>query len=282
MSAAAVGAVCTAAAVAALGLLPRSRAWRVPTGGHPDRDALADAGWRRPLWQWEAGRAAAAGIGAAVGWLIGAPLPAPVLFALAPSVLVRARAGAARDRAGQALVPMLAATHAALRSGVSLPEALRRAVAGCGDEIARRPFAAALSRFDLGDPLDAALRASAGRARNGRVSDAMETLALGVSQRLPTDRTAALLGAVLERARFDEGLEDEVRARSAGIRTQLYILSGVVPTLAAYLIATMPGLAATLSGTLGRTVLIPGAAALEVAGIVLSRRIVRSVLRGVR
>jgi hypothetical protein len=46
-----------------------------------------------------------------------------------------------------------------------------------------------------------------------------------------------------------------------------------------YLVATMPGLGATLGTTLGRTVLIPVAALLEIAGIVVSRRIVRGVSR---
>ena len=48
--------------------------------------------------------------------------------------------------------------------------------------------------------------------------------------------------------------------------------------VSSYLLATMPGLAATLGSTLGRTVLVPGAAVLEVTGIVVSRRIVRTVL----
>jgi Flp pilus assembly protein TadB len=196
---------------------------------------------------------------------------------LAPSALARSRAGAARDRARRSLTPMLVVTHASLRSGLALPESLRRAVAGCDDAIARRPFEDALARFDLGDPLDVALHAGAARAGDARVSDAMETLALGVSERMPIDRAAALIEAITGLARHAETLEDEVRARSAGIRLQMYLLAAVVPILAVYLVATMPGLAATLGSTLGRTVLVPAAAALEVAGIVVSRRVVRSV-----
>jgi Flp pilus assembly protein TadB len=71
----------------------------------------------------------------------------------------------------------------------------------------------------------------------------------------------------------------DVRARTAGVRVQSYLLAAIVPALALYLVATMPGLGATLATTLGRTVLIPVAAALEVAGIVLNRRVVRGISR---
>jgi len=272
-----IGGLTLAAAVFAIGLLPFAGRWQLPTLVHPDRSALRDWGWTRPLHQWEALRVGAMLIGAVLGSVTGMPVGAGAIFGLMPSVLARARAGAARDRARRSLVPLLATTHSSLRSGLALPEALRRAVAACDHPITRRPFDEALARFDLGDPLDVALGAGALRAGDRRVSDAMRTLALGVSERMPIDRAASLLNAVAELARHDESLEDEVRARSAGIRLQMYLLAGVVPILALYLLATMPGLAATLGSALGRTVLVPGAAVLEVTGIVVSRRIVRSV-----
>ena len=49
--------------------------------------------------------------------------------------------------------------------------------------------------------------------------------------------------------------------------------------LAAYLSLTVPTLALTLGSPLGRTVLIPAAVVLELAGIVLSRRAVADVVR---
>jgi Flp pilus assembly protein TadB len=66
------------------------------------------------------------------------------------------------------------------------------------------------------------------------------------------------------------------RARSSGARTQSYLLAAIVPGLALYLVATMPGLGGTLESPLGRFVLVPLAAGLELAGIVLGRRIVRA------
>ena len=277
MSSGVIGGLSVAAAIFAVGLFPLARKWRPPGRAHPDGSALRDSGWNVSLRQWEAVRASAVVIGCVIASSAGLPVAAGAILGLIPSAVARVRAGAARDRARRSLAPLLATTHAGLRSGLALPEALRRAVAGCGDAIARRPFDDALARFDLGDPLDTALGVSATRSRDPRVSDAMQTLALGVSERMPIDRAASLLNAVAELVRHDEGVEIEVRAQSAGIRFQMYLLAAVVPILALYLLATMPGLAATLGGTLGRTVLVPGAAILEVAGILVSRRIVRSV-----
>src|SRR5260221_420454 len=133
----------------------------------------------------EALRAMGVVVGAVLGSGAGSPIVGAVILGLAPSVAARVGAGAARDRARAALAPLLVSTSAGLRSGLALPEALRRSVAGCGDAIARRPFDDALTRFDLGDPLDVALAFGASRSRDHRVTDAMLTLALGVSQRMP-------------------------------------------------------------------------------------------------
>lgn len=271
------GGLSVAAAIFAVGLLPLAQRWRPPPLAHPDRSALRDAGWKVSLRRWEALRVAAVVIGCVIGSTAGMPVAGGAILGLVPSAAARARAGTARDRARRSLAPLLTATHAGLRSGLALPEALRRAVAGCADAIARRPFDEALARFDLGDPLDVALGVGATRSADPRVSDAMQTLALGISERMPIDRAASLLNAVAELVRHDEGIEIEVRARSAGIRVQLYLLAAVVPILALYLLATMPGLAETLGGTLGRTVLVPGAAVLEISGILVSRRILRTV-----
>jgi Flp pilus assembly protein TadB len=277
VTAPAVGALAIAAAVLAVAAVPLAASWHPRLGSHPDRAALEDAGWRHGVGRWECLRLVATVAGLAIGGALGAsPLVAAGL-AIAPSFGVRLRAQAARDRARPALTRLLQQTHALLRSGVALPDALRRAAAATDDAIARRPFELALRRFDLGDPLDVAIRAAAGAARDGRAAAALHTLALGVSERLPIERAAALLEAMAERGAYGDRLDAEVRARAAGVRVQSYVLAAVVPGLALYLGVTMPGLGATLGTGLGRGVLIPAAVALEIAGIAASRRIVRSV-----
>lgn len=274
-----VGALATAAAVLAIGLLPHASAFELPRTRHPDAAFLADAGWSRGTARWEALRATSIVGGVLLATLLGIPWPAGLAAGLVPSIGARLRAQVARDRARDAFAQLLLAAQALLRSGIALPETLRRAAAGCDDRIARRPFEIALARFDLGAPLDEALRHATLGAADDRTAAALHTLALGVSERLPIERAASLVDAVAQRAVHERRLDAEVRARAAGVRTQTYLLAGVVPCLAGYLILTMPGLAATLSMPLGRTVLVPLAALLEVAGIVVSRRIVRQVAR---
>jgi Flp pilus assembly protein TadB len=274
-----VGALAAAAAALALGMLPLVGSWTPKPARHPDADALADAGWGLGLARWEGIRATLVVVGVTVAHAVGMAPLAGAALALAPSIAVRLRARIARDRARASIAEVLVTAHAMLRSGIALPEALRRAADACDDRIARRPFEIAIRRFDLGAALDDAIRSAVASSTDRRLGETFHTLALGVTERLPIERAASLLEALAERAVHDERLDEEIRARTAGLRVQIYLLAGIVPAIALYLVATMPGLGATLSTTLGRTVLIPVAIALEVAGVVVSRRVVRGVAR---
>jgi len=283
LSTASAGALAAALAVSCAVFAPFARPsaslWL--RGGHPDRRALDDAGWRRPLWQWELLRTACALTGAILSLVTSVPLVVIVAAAaVAPSITIRSRAGAVRWRARRATTHLLRATEAALRSGASLPESLRRACnAATEDRLARRPFVEALRAFDLGAPLDQALRAAAHCATDPGSRIALETLAMGIASRLPYDRAAALVASVADRLAFEERLDEEIRARTAGLRSQVVLLALVVPGIAAYLAFTVPSLAATLGQPIGRFVLIPGALALEVIGVIASRRAVDGAQR---
>jgi len=272
-----IGALAAATAVLAVGLLPIANSWIPTWGQHPDAPDLADAGWRSGLARWEGLRLLTVLLGVAIAHAIGILPPAGLALGLIPSIAIRSRAQAARDRARASLAQVLLDTHAMLRSGVALPEALRRAAAGCPEPLARRPFERAIQRFDLGDSLDDAFRDAVATSADRRLSATFHTLALGVSERLPIERAASLVEAMAERAVHDRRVDAEVRARTAGVRFQSHLLAAIVPALALDLVATMPGLGATLGTPLGRTVLLPAAAALEIAGVVMSRRIVRGV-----
>lgn len=276
-----IGAIAVATAATALVLSAKLEAaigW--PRVRHPDGVALHDAGWRRSLREWEALRAvtivaialasAALDLPVAVGAVVGSCVP---------SVIVRGRAAAARERASVATTRIVRVVHAGLGSGLTLHEALRRAADGAADDLAAAPFNYALQRFAVGASLDASLREAAAFARDRRARVALETMALGVGERLSIERIASVVGAISERLLYDERLDEEVRARTGGIRTELWLLALLVPALTLYLALTVPSLASTLTGPVGRTVLLPGAALLEIAGIVLSRRIVGQALR---
>ncbi len=252
-----------------------------PTGArHPDAHALDDAGWRLPLGLWEAARACIAGMVALVAVAFGLePLVFGAAAAIVPSLAVRERARAARREARAATARIVAAIHAAVRSGVALPEAMRRGLEVAPVPLARRPWETALRDFTLGAPLDAALAAAASGESDERVRATLDTFALGVGERLSLERVGSLAGSLAERLAYAESLDDEVRARTGGARMQVHLLAAVVPCLALYLAATTPGVGAVLAGDLGRSVLVPLAVALELVGILLSRRALDAVSR---
>jgi Flp pilus assembly protein TadB len=282
MSGPLVGAFALASAAIFLGIALVVRDLHTPAIAlaHPDAEALEDAGWRFGIPRWEAIRALVTGAAVLALLALHAPIGLALGATVAPSVWIRVRADGARARSRRAFLRILVATEAALRSGISLPEALRRGTDAAGDRLASRPLVNALRAFDLGSGLDAALSAAlGGYASDQRAHEAVATLQVGIVERLPRERMAELLAAIVDRCTFEERLEDEVDARAAGARHQQWILAALVPGLAAYLAVTIPSLATTLASDVGRFVLIPAAGALEVAGIVLSRHIVRAAVR---
>ena len=215
---------------------------------------------------WECLRALSAIGGLVVAASLDA-LPLGLVGLVAPTLVVRSLAARRRDERARETVSLLQMTLAALRSGSSLTEALRLA-AGSGPERQLGPFAAAVRAFDLGAPLDVALREARASARDQRVILGLDALSLCVAEQLPGSRCATLLASVIDRLVFEQQVTNDLRARTSGLRVQVVLLAALVPGLALYLTATVPGMAETLTAPLGRFVLLPLAALLEVAGIV--------------
>ena len=276
MSVALAGAIATALAVVCLMLAPLGspRVWW-PFPKHPERSVLRDAGWTRSLLTWECLRAAAMICGLALAGPLGA-LPGGLVGAAAPSIVARSLAVRARDERARQTVALLQLTLAGLRSGASLTEALRLAT-GSGRAMGLAPFAGAVRAFDLGAPLDVALRDARAEARDRRVILGLEALSLCVAEQLPSSRGATLIASVVDRLVFEQRTADDVRARTSGLRIQVVLLAVLVPGLALYLALTVPGMRETFTTPLGRFVLLPMAAMLETAGILASRRVVNAV-----
>jgi len=274
---AALAALAVAAALAAV--RPSVLALRLPGLSDPDAAPLRDLGLALSTRRWLLVRSAAALTFAAVAAMLGLHVALGLAVgAASPSMWLRLRLDAARRRARRSSTQLMRSVHASLTSGASVADALRRAVAGCDDRLAARPVEEAMASFSVGAALDRALLDASASVRDRRIRAALETLALGIGERLPIERVAALAGRVSERLLFDERLDDEVRARASGLRAQVWLVALLIPALSAYLVVTVPTLASSVGSGIGRTVLLPAAAAFEILGIVLSRRIV-GVLR---
>jgi Flp pilus assembly protein TadB len=270
------GAIATALAVTSLVLVPYGTAgvWG-PSITHPERSLLREAGWTRSLLLWEYIRALATAVGLALAGSLGV-LPIGLVGAVAPSLAARTVVARRREEQARDSVALLQMVLAGLRSGASLTEALRLAVSS-GHADAPRPFAGAVRAFDLGAPLDVALREARAQAHDRRVVLGLDALALCVAEQLPASRCGTLIASVVDRLVFEQRTADDVRARTSGLRVQILLLAALVPGLAVYLAITVPGVAETLAMPIGRFVLVPLAATLEAAGVIASRRVVRDI-----
>ena len=75
---------------------------------------------------------------------------------------------------------------------------------------------------------------------------------------------------------YNVQLEQEVRAETSGQRLQIWLLAAIVPGMYLYLRLISPELLSTLDQTaMGRYVLVPTAAILEILGIYLSLKLSR-------
>lgn len=181
-------------------------------------------------------------------------------------------------RAAEAsLVSTLETILAASRAGLVLREALTLAADRARGDLEVR-LRSALANEALGVALPDALAAT--RPGAGAVIDTfLADLELCARARLPSDRIAAFVEDELATLRFERELASDLAARTAGQRFQVWVLAAIVPGLAVYLAAMSPTLGEELRSPLGRFVFIPGGLLFEIAGLVLSRRIVERACR---
>jgi Flp pilus assembly protein TadB len=266
------GAIATALAVTCLALIPlgSSRLWELSIT-HPERSLLDEAGWTRSLLTWECVRVFTIVCGLALASAMSAPALG-LTGAVVPSIVARTLAARRREKRARQTVALLQMTLAGLRSGAGLTEALRLA-SSSEPEAEFGPFAAALRAFDLGAPLDVALRGARAQTRDHRLIVGLDALSLCVAEQLPASRCVTLIASTIERLVFEQRIADDVRARTSGLRVQIVLLAALVPGLALYLALTVPGMAEALTTPLGRFVLLPLAATLEVIGVLASRRV---------
>jgi len=180
-------------------------------------------------------------------------------------------------RRSEAAAPgLLQAIVAGLSAGNTYLEALRHARRGSHDLWIAEDLDFVIQRFILNVPLSDSLREVRARITTRNLGLIWETLSICDANHLPTQAARTLLVELSSAVQFNVQLANEVRARSAGQRAQIWLLAVIVPAMYIYLRLMNPQLLSVLDETmLGRFVLFPLAAVLEVAGIALSFRIAR-------
>lgn len=182
-----------------------------------------------------------------------------------------------QSRRSEAAAPrLLNALTAGLSAGGTYLDALRQARKSCGDAWLQEDLGLVVQRFLLDSPLHEGLAEVQARTKTRNLGLIWETLRICTENHLPTEKARNLLLELTATVQFNVQLTNEVKARSSGQRAQVWLLAIIVPGMYLYLRLMSPHLLSVLDETvLGRFVLVPLAAALEVSGIVLSFRIAR-------
>jgi Flp pilus assembly protein TadB len=163
-----------------------------------------------------------------------------------------------------------------LSAGGTYLDALRQARLSTTDPWIREDLDFVIQRFLLDAPLSESLEEVRARTNTRNLGLIWETLARCAESHLPTQAARNLLLEISGTVQFNVQLANEVRARSAGQRIQIWLLAFIVPGMYLYLRLMSPELLSMLDETaMGRYLMVPSAAALEVLGIVLSFRLVR-------
>jgi Flp pilus assembly protein TadB len=180
-------------------------------------------------------------------------------------------------RRSEAAAPgLLQAIVAGLTAGNTYLDALRHARRASSDPWIIGDLDFVIQRFILNVSLSDSLREVRSHVTTRNLGLIWETLSICDANHLPTKAARTLLVELSSAVQFNVQLANEVRARSAGQRAQIWLLAVIVPGMYLYLRLVNPQLLSVLDDTtLGRFVLFPLAAALEVAGIALSFRIAR-------
>ena len=186
--------------------------------------------------------------------------------------LVAGEARAADDEAPRVLRAMVNRAAA----GGTYPDLFSAAVEVARHRWVKADFEELLGRYYANEPLAEALAALRPRQAGRNLALVFDALTVLAVTHQPASAAADVLGSLNEAARSNQSIARQAAAESRGLRIQALILAIVIPALFFYLLLVNRELVApVVDTTLGRLVLLPAAALLEVAGIVLSWRATR-------
>ena len=181
--------------------------------------------------------------------------------------LVAGEARAADDEAPRVLRAMVNRAAA----GGTYPDLFAAASEVARHRWVKADFEELLGRYYASEPLAEALAAIRPRQAGRNLALVFDALTVLATTHQPASAAAGVLGALNEAARSNQAIARSAAAESRGLRVQALILAIVIPALFLYLLLTNRELVApVVDTTLGRLVLLPAAALLEVAGVVLS------------
>ena len=220
---------------------------------------------------------AAGGLGGLVGGLVAVPaaLTGAVIGAAAPLVLLRAAVAGARARADREALVLLRLLSAHLRTGATYVEALRAAAEGVATSRVQDDLAWIASRFRLDRPLHVSLAAVAARTPSRNLRLAYRVVGRAIEHGVGGRRAVTALEGLEATVSANVRAQDELRAKTRGLRIQIIVVALAIPIIHGYLRWTNPASFTVMEQPLGQYVLLPGALVCEVVGLLLWRRFTR-------
>lgn len=183
----------------------------------------------------------------------------------------------AQRRRTEAEAPrMLQTMLASLTAGRTYLEAIEEARQRVNDRWLKEDLEHLIRDFHLDVPLEESIADVRQRTTGRNLGLVWDNLAICIANRIPASKAKGLFMELAATVQFNVQVQQEVKARTSGQRAQIWMLAAIVPGLFLYLRLINPEFFAVLDDTvLGRFLLLPGACALEVLGLVLSFRIAR-------
>jgi len=215
---------------------------------------------------------------ALIGWLLSPPMAAIGLLvgALAPRLYVRALTASEARAADDEVPRVLRAIVNRAQAGGTYPDLFAAAAEAARHRWVRADFEEIRGRFYAGEPAADALADVRRRQAGRNLALLYDALVVLMTTHQPASAAVDVLGSLGEAARSNQSIARQAAAESKGLRLQAAILAIVIPALFLYLVAVNHELVAPVIDTdLGRLVLLPAAALLELTGIVASLRVTR-------
>ena len=215
---------------------------------------------------------------AIVGWLLSPPMAVIGLLvgALVPRLYVRALTSSEARAADDEVPRVLRAMVSRAQAGGTYPDLFAAAAEAARHRWVRADFEEIRGRFYAGEPAADALADVRRRQAGRNLALLYDALVVLMTTHQPASAAVEVLSSLGEAARSNQSIARTAAAESKGLRLQAAILAVVIPALFVYLVLVNGELVAPVVGTdLGRLVLLPAAALLELAGIVASLRVTR-------
>ena len=213
------------------------------------------------------------------GFAIGSPVVALAGCAIGfflPRLYLDSLVGAQRRRTEAEAPRLLQIMLASLTAGRTYLETLQEARSRATDRWLRDDLDQIIAQFHLDVPLEQSIAEVRTLTAGRNLGLIWDNLAICIGNRIPASKAKGLFVELSSTVQFNVQVQQEVRARTSGQRTQIWLLAAIVPGLFLYLRLINPEFFTVLDETtIGRFVLFPLAVCLEALGVVLSFRLSR-------